>query len=53
LEFFAGDQLAGALQKGLENLKGLHLELEADAVLVQFAGGQVGFKVAETDDPVG
>jgi hypothetical protein len=36
----------------LEDLEGLHLELDANAVLAQLTGTQVGVEVAEMNGPL-
>src|SRR5579863_4403702 len=49
-DFFAGDDVAWALEEQGQDLKGLVLQAELRPVLAQLAGGQVKFEDAEADD---
>ena len=48
LEFFIGQQVARTLQKCDQELKGLVLEFQANAVSPQLAGAHVNFEAIET-----
>jgi hypothetical protein len=52
LEFFAANYLTGVLKQNLENLEGLNLEFDADAMFSQFTGRQTDIEVVETDGPL-
>ena len=42
---FAGEDLAGALEQHGEDLEGLRVELDAEALAAEFSGGHVGSKI--------
>lgn len=46
-DLVAGEQLAGAIEKHAENLEGLGVEAEADALAAELAGGGIGFEGSE------
>jgi len=49
LQLLARYQLTGPLEESLENLKGLVLQLKADAMLSQLPGPSVQFEDTEAD----
>ena len=51
LEFFAANYLTVALKQNLEDLEGLNLELDSDAMFSQIAGTQADIELVETDGP--
>ena len=53
LEFFAGDDLAGLLEEGGEDLEGLALELDAEAGFPELSGLQIDLIEAEAESRVG
>ena len=46
-DFFAGEEGSGLLEEHAEDLEGLGVELDADALLAELSGGSVGFKDSE------
>jgi len=50
-DFFSRDQLSGTFEEHGEDLEGLPVHLDADALAPQLSGGSVGFKDAETIAP--
>lgn len=48
--FFAGDEIAGALEEHEQDLEGLGVKFHADAVLAELAGGGIGLERAEGED---
>ena len=52
-DFFAGEEFAGAVEEQAEDLEGLGVELEADALAAELAGGGVGFEGSEAIARVG
>jgi hypothetical protein len=46
-DFFAGEKLAGARKEEAENLEGLGVELDTDALAAELAGGGIGLECAE------
>lgn len=49
LKFFASHYFAGVLQQNLEDLEGLNLQFDPDAMFMQFTRTKVSFKVAEAN----
>jgi len=52
-DLIASEELAGALEEHAENLKGLGVEAEADALAAELAGGGIGFEGSEAIAAVG
>ena len=50
-DLLAGEEFAGAAEEQAEDLEGLRVELDADALAAELAGGGVGFKGAEAVAP--
>jgi len=50
-DLVAGEDLAGALEEQKEKLEGLGVELEAEALAAQLAGGGVGFEGSKAITP--
>ena len=50
-DFLAGEQLAGPVQQQQKHLKGLRIQLDADALPAQLSGGGVGFECSEAIAP--
>ena len=50
-DFFAGEQLAGTLQKQEQHLKGLGAQLDANALAAQLTAAGVGFKRSKAIAP--
>ena len=46
-DLFAGEEVAGPLEEQAEDLEGLGVELDADALLAELSGGGVGFEDSE------
>jgi hypothetical protein len=46
-DFVSGQELAGSVEQEAENLKGLRVEPEANALAAKFASGGIGFECAE------
>ena len=46
-DLLAGEKLAGTVEKHAQNLEGLGVEAEADALAAELAGGSVGFEGSE------
>ena len=52
-DLVAGEELAGVFEKHAENLEGLGVEAESDALAAELAGGGVGFEGSEAIAAVG
>ena len=50
-DLFAGEELAGPFEEQKQDLEGLRVELDADALAAKLAGGGVGFECAEAIAP--
>ena len=53
LEFFARHYFAGMLKQDPQDMEGLNLKLDPDAVLAQFTGAQINLKVVEAQNLFG
>jgi hypothetical protein len=53
LQLFARYHLAGALQQNRQDLEGLFLQPDAQAMFVQFASAKIHLENSEADSPVG